>query len=81
VCNFGNDLVTVIDVAERKQITKIDLGHRPLGILMAPDGRHAYVSVGGDNDVVILDLKTLEVLGRIPTGKEPDGMAWVERRD
>jgi YVTN family beta-propeller protein len=81
VCNFGNDLVTVIDVAERKQITKINLGHRPLGILMAPDGRHAYVSVGGDNDVVILDLKTLEVLGRIPTGKEPDGMAWVERRD
>jgi YVTN family beta-propeller protein len=56
------------------------LGRSPEGILMPPDGLHAYVAVAGDNNIAVVDLKTLELTDRIPTGREPDGMAWVEER-
>ena len=46
---------------------------------MAPDGARAYVAVAGDNQVAIIDLKTLEPMGRISTGAGPDGMAWAGR--
>jgi len=50
------------------------------GILMAPDGARAYVAVSSDNNVAVIDLKTLEVTSRISTGPDPDGMAWASRK-
>ena len=32
-----------------------------------------------DNYVVIVDLKSLEVVGRIEAGRQPDGLAWAAR--
>ena len=75
----GGELV-VLDVAGRKEIKRIPLGKTPEGILIAPDGARAYVAVAGDNQVAIVDLKTLEVTGHLSTGKGPDGMAWADRR-
>jgi len=75
----GGELV-VLDRAERKQIKRIQLGRSPEGILIVPDGSHAYVGVAGENNGAVIDLKTLEVTGRISTGSGPDGMAWAERR-
>jgi YVTN family beta-propeller protein len=72
--------VVVLDVSSRKEIKRMKLGRNPEGILMAADGSRAYVAVAGDNQVAIIDLKTLEVTGRISTGSGPDGMAWVETR-
>jgi YVTN family beta-propeller protein len=75
----AGDLV-VLDAPSRKEIKRMKLGRNPEGILMAPDGAHAYVAVAGDNHVAIIDLKTLEVTGHISTGSGPDGMAWAEGR-
>jgi hypothetical protein len=30
--------------------------------------------------VAVIDLKSLEVVGRIDAGGQPDGLAWVTRR-
>ena len=75
----AGDLV-VLDVTARKEIKRMKLGHSPEGILITPDGSRAYVAVAGDNQVAIVDLKTLEVTGHISTGAGPDGMAWARRR-
>ena len=75
----GNQVV-VIDAASRKEIKRLNLGRAPQGILMAPDGLHAYVAINGDNNIAIIDVKTLELTGLIPTGKGPDGMAWAGPR-
>lgn len=56
------------------------IGRNPEGILIVPDGSRAYVAVAGDHNVAVLDLKTLELTGRISTGAGPDGMAWAEKR-
>jgi YVTN family beta-propeller protein len=74
----GNELI-VLDAASRKEIKRLNVGRQPEGVLIAPDGAHAYVAVAGEKNVAILDLKTLEVSARIPTGNGPDGMAWAVR--
>jgi len=60
----------------RINFKRLKLGKNPEGILVAPDGAHAYVAVNGDNFVSIVDLKTFAESGRIETGAGPDGMAW-----
>jgi YVTN family beta-propeller protein len=69
----------VVDVAAHKEIKRIKLGKGVEGILIVPDGSRAYVAVAGDNNVAVIDLKTLEVTGRLSTGIGPDGMAWAVR--
>ena len=75
----GNNGLLVVDAASRKEIKRLSVGREPEGILIAPDGAHAYVAVAGEKTVAVLDLKTIEVSARIPTGGGPDGMAWAER--
>jgi len=75
----GGELV-VFDRVNRKEVKRMQLGRSPEGILIEPDGSRAYVAVAGDNNVAILDLKTLRLTARISTGPGPDGMAWVAGR-
>ena len=75
----GPDLV-VLDSASRQEVKRIPLGHGAAGILMQPDGARAYVSCSPDDYVAVIDLKTLEVVGRIDAGREPDGLAWAVRK-
>ena len=75
----GNEVV-LLDASSRKEIKRLNLGRQPEGILIAPDGLHAYIAIAGENTIAVLDLKTMEVTARISTGKGPDGMAWVVRQ-
>ena len=72
--------VVVVDVAARKELQRIPVGKAPEGILMAKDGRKAYVAVNGDHKVAMLDLATMKITGHMETGRGPDGMAWADRR-
>jgi DNA-binding beta-propeller fold protein YncE len=72
--------LVVLSTATRKEIKRLKLGKSLEGILMVPDGSRAYVAVTGDNNIAMIDLKTLELTGRLSTGSGPDGMAWVERK-
>lgn len=80
ISDLGNNALVVVDAASRKVVKRLNPGRQPEGVLISPDGAHAYVAVAGEKNVAILDLKTLEVSARIPTGAGPDGMAWAVRR-
>ena len=58
----------------------IKVGPRPRSVAFLPDGSRAYVAVNGDNQIAVIDLKTLAVTDRISTGTGPDGMAWAARK-
>ena len=73
----AGDLV-VLARDTRKELKRLPLGREPAGILVTPDGARAYVAVTGDDNVAIVDLKSLELTGRLTTGTGPDGMAWVK---
>jgi YVTN family beta-propeller protein len=72
----AGDLV-VMDAKARSEVKRLAVGRGPAGILVVPDGTRAYVALSGDDHLVTVDLRTLEVTGKIVTGKAPDGMAWV----
>lgn len=80
ISDLGTGDLILVDAASRKEIKRISLGQGCAGILIPPDGSVAYVAVSSDNNVAVVDLKTLSVKGRIATGKGPDGMAWALRK-
>jgi YVTN family beta-propeller protein len=46
---------------------------------MQPDGARAFVACSPDGYVAVIDLRSLEVAGRIAAGRDPDGLAWAAR--
>jgi len=78
VSDLGGDDLVILDAAGRKEVKRLKVGHGAAGILMQPDGSRAFVAASPDNEVFVIDLKSLEVAGRIPTGKNPDGLAWAK---
>ncbi len=68
----------ILERETRKDLKRLKLGSQPAGILIPPDGARAYVAVTGDNNIAVIDLKTLELADRLSTGQNPDGMAWVQ---
>ena len=80
ISDLGTGDLVVLDAAARREIKRMSLGHGAAGILLGPNGSRAYVALSPDNYIAIVDLKTLSVIGRIETGKGPDGMAWADRK-
>lgn len=76
----GGISLVVMDASARKEIKQFNLGGGAAGILIAPDGSRAYVAVSTSDKVAVVDLKTLEVVGQISAGKQPDGLAWAVRK-
>jgi YVTN family beta-propeller protein len=76
----GGGNVEIVDAATHREIKSLDLGGGSGGILIVPDGSKAYVAVSQRNKVVAIDLKEMKVVGEIPTGKNPDGLAWAQQR-
>ncbi len=79
ISGLGDGTLTIFDTATRKEVKRIKLGKGSAGILMQPDNSRAFVACSRDDNVAVIDLKTLEVTGRIETGGEPDGLAWAVR--
>jgi len=71
--------LAVIDAATHKEVKQFTLGGGAAGILILRDGSRAYVAVSAKDKVVAIDLKKMEVIGELPTGKNPDGLAWASR--
>jgi DNA-binding beta-propeller fold protein YncE len=76
----GDSSLVVLDASTRKNVKELRLGGGAAGILVAPDGSRAFVAVTSADKVVVVGLKTLEVIGQIDAGKQPDGLAWAVRK-
>ena len=48
----------------------------PVGILIPPDGRYAYVANTNADVISVIDLHSWKLAGRLKAGPEPDGMGW-----
>ena len=75
----GGELV-IFDAATRKEAGRIKIAGGTVGVAVAADGRRAYVALQEANGVAAIDLEKLEVVGRVETGKAPDGIAWAQAR-
>ena len=50
---------------------------QPEGILIAPDGKRAWIALSAMNRIAEVDLATRKVVRYLTTGQEPDGMGYV----
>src|SRR5215510_5799032 len=74
----NNTSVVVIDLATNKMIGRLPAGTkgRVHGIALAP-GNRGFISNGADNNVSIVDLKTLQPIGApVEAGANPDAILY-----
>ena len=58
-------------------MSTVEVGERPWGIGITPDGRYLYTANGPSNDVSVVDTETNQVVGTIPAGERPWGVAII----
>ena len=80
ISTLGGPELVFVDVATRSVVKRQKIGSGAAGIVMQPDGSRAFVACSPDDYVVVIDLKTMDVVGKIDAGGEPDGMAWAVRK-
>ncbi|PCI96310.1 MAG: hypothetical protein COB15_10780 [Flavobacteriales bacterium] len=91
VANSQYGTIGVYDVETKKIIKEIILDGkrniferliyhtpRPVGILMHPNGKYAFIANSNANRIEIIELNTLTVVSTIKTGSIPDGMTILE---
>jgi DNA-binding beta-propeller fold protein YncE len=70
--------VDVIDLKTMAPAPAVALpGKTPQEVLIRPDGKTAYVSCVGSDQVAEIDLGSMKVSRMIATGKGSDGLAWA----
>ena len=77
ISNLRDGDLFIYDAGTRKELKRLAIGHGAAGILMDPDGKRAFVACTGDDYVVVVDLKTLEVTSQRINIGGPDGMEWA----
>ncbi|MGH9602036.1 MAG: cytochrome D1 domain-containing protein [Terriglobales bacterium] len=70
--------LVVFDVAERKLVATVALEFRPKVMAVSGDGRQVFVGHPSEDRVSVVDLTSRKVVRTIPTGRRPDGLAWVK---
>ena len=48
----------------------------PIGVVVRPDGKRAWVAHANADVITVLDLETWKPAGTLTAGREPDGMAY-----
>ena len=75
VANIGSDSITVIDLAPGeaagKKVADVATGAGAEGIAVSRDGSQVWVTNREDDDVVLVDPKSLEVVARLEAGSFP----------
>ena len=80
ISSLRNGDLVIFDASTRREDKRIQVGHGAAGILIEPGNARAYVSCSPDDNVAVIDLKTLSIINRIHPGREPDGLAWAVRK-
>ena len=70
----GAGAVWVIDAATDAVVAKVPVGKHPAHVVVAGDGRTAYITNGGDNTVSIVDTAANRVIGVASVGVSPHGL-------
>lgn len=82
VTNPGANVVRMFDVATKKELAAVAMpeGAQPVGIAITSDGATAYISCQGNDTVQIIDVAKRQIVGSMPTGRKPDGIAVTRGR-
>ena len=66
--------ITIAEKEASRLFQDFDKSPVPVGILIDPNDRFAYIANTNADIITILDLEKMEVSGRLTAGREPDGL-------
>ncbi|HEX2222837.1 MAG TPA: cytochrome D1, partial [Thermoanaerobaculia bacterium] len=70
--------VSVLDPTGLKERARVRTGRGHHEIAFSGDSRFAFVTNAEDGTVAVVDVRRLEVVKTIPTGKDPVSITWCE---
>lgn len=77
VALWEENRVAIIDIKARREVQSLQdgIGLQPLSVVVAPDGRLAFVNNRMSNDISVIRLPELDVVARVKVGEIPSAMA------
>jgi YVTN family beta-propeller protein len=78
VTHADDTFVLVLDRQTGREVARVEVGAAQANACFAPDGGLAFVTVSGADVVAVIDMRQLAVIGRIPTGRTPMGLALLD---
>jgi DNA-binding beta-propeller fold protein YncE len=72
--------VVVVDLEKETVVGEIPDTPGVHGLAVAPELGRGFTSNGGENKSSIVDLKSLQTIGKVETGQNPDGMLYEPGR-
>src|SRR5438067_5860030 len=82
VTNQLDNTLSVIDGSTYQLVATVPVGAFPAGVVVSPDGKHAYIAQGGDNAVSVFDTSTNTItkIVSLSPGSRPRGVALTPDR-
>lgn len=71
------DLVGIYSLPGLRLVATVPVGRDPNWVTLTPDGRRAFISNRGSDDVSVIDLASRKEVGRVRVGKYPQRMTSV----
>ena len=68
VSNEKGNSVSIVDGDKLELVKQVEVGERPRGIVLSPDGKFLYIAASDDDTVQIMDTASLEIVGDLPSG-------------
>ena len=76
--DLRNHEVRFLERATRRELSRLSMaGAGPQGVTMTPDGRYLLESLSTQARVVVIDMRMRAIVGYIPAGETPDGIAYT----
>lgn len=75
ITNEKSDSVSVINGSTLEVEATIEIGERPRGIGLSPDGSELYVAVSEENKIKVVDPASLKIIREFEAGSDPETFA------
>lgn len=75
ITNERADTVSVINGTSLDVEATFDIGERPRGIGLSPDGSELYIAVSEENKIKVVDPSSLKILREFEAGSDPETFA------
>lgn len=75
--DLGNESLRFFEVASMEEVARMEfIGANPQGVVLHPDDRTLFLSLSGQDRIAVIDIETRLILGYLPAGSAPDGIAY-----
>lgn len=80
VLNSGEASISLVDLQERKELRRFEVGKEPHHLMRTPDGKSLIVANAVSNDLMFLDPATGELQGRLRNIPDPYQLGYSPDR-